>query len=56
MLEEGVIVALGSDFNPNAYCFSMVITSKILYFLNRVNGGIHKCLKFSFVVKTYLKI
>ncbi|XP_064307313.1 probable imidazolonepropionase isoform X2 [Phalacrocorax carbo] len=24
MLEEGVIVALGSDFNPNAYCFSMV--------------------------------
>ncbi|XP_042648864.1 probable imidazolonepropionase isoform X3 [Tyto alba] len=23
MLEEGVIVALGSDFNPNAYCFSM---------------------------------
>ena len=25
MLDEGVIVALGSDFNPNAYCFSMVI-------------------------------
>lgn len=24
MLQEGVIVALGSDFNPNAYCFSMV--------------------------------
>nr|XP_008109047.1 PREDICTED: probable imidazolonepropionase isoform X1 [Anolis carolinensis] len=23
MLEEGVIVALGSDFNPNAYCCSM---------------------------------
>ncbi|NXN07874.1 HUTI imidazolonepropionase, partial [Indicator maculatus] len=23
MLEEGVIVALGSDFNPNAYCLSM---------------------------------
>ncbi|KAK7824921.1 hypothetical protein U0070_014127 [Myodes glareolus] len=23
MLDEGVIVALGSDFNPNAYCFSM---------------------------------
>ncbi|XP_042201536.1 probable imidazolonepropionase [Callorhinchus milii] len=23
MLEAGVIVALGSDFNPNAYCFSM---------------------------------
>ncbi|NWT65925.1 HUTI imidazolonepropionase, partial [Prunella himalayana] len=23
MLEEGVIVALGSDFNPNAYCYSM---------------------------------
>ncbi|XP_047917163.2 probable imidazolonepropionase isoform X1 [Anser cygnoides] len=23
MLNEGVIVALGSDFNPNAYCFSM---------------------------------
>ncbi|XP_044083781.1 probable imidazolonepropionase [Neovison vison] len=25
MLEEGVIVALGSDFNPNAYCFSMPV-------------------------------
>ncbi|XP_048213946.1 probable imidazolonepropionase [Perognathus longimembris pacificus] len=23
MVDEGVIVALGSDFNPNAYCFSM---------------------------------
>ncbi|XP_059843789.1 probable imidazolonepropionase isoform X2 [Hypanus sabinus] len=23
MLDAGVIVALGSDFNPNAYCFSM---------------------------------
>uniref|UniRef100_UPI00398F0276 probable imidazolonepropionase n=1 Tax=Pristiophorus japonicus TaxID=55135 RepID=UPI00398F0276 len=23
MLDTGVIVALGSDFNPNAYCFSM---------------------------------
>ena len=26
MLEAGVIVALGSDFNPNAYCCSMVST------------------------------
>ncbi|XP_030409769.1 probable imidazolonepropionase [Gopherus evgoodei] len=25
MLKEGVIVALGSDFNPNAYCYSMPI-------------------------------
>ncbi|KAF3814559.1 hypothetical protein GH733_017717, partial [Mirounga leonina] len=25
MLDEGVIVALGSDFNPNAYCFSMPV-------------------------------
>ncbi|KAH0616761.1 hypothetical protein JD844_028133, partial [Phrynosoma platyrhinos] len=25
MLEEGVIVALGSDFNPNAYCYSMPV-------------------------------
>lgn len=24
MLDAGVIVALGSDFNPNAYCCSMV--------------------------------
>lgn len=23
MLDAGVIVALGSDFNPNAYCCSM---------------------------------
>lgn len=24
MITEGVAVALGSDFNPNAYCLSMV--------------------------------
>jgi imidazolonepropionase len=24
MIDSGCIVALGSDFNPNAYCFSMV--------------------------------
>lgn len=24
MLEAGVVVALGSDFNPNAHCFHMV--------------------------------
>ena len=24
MIEEGVIVALGTDFNPNAFCLSMV--------------------------------
>lgn len=24
MIEAGVPVALGSDFNPNAHCFSMV--------------------------------
>jgi len=24
MIEEGVPVALGTDFNPNAYCLSMV--------------------------------
>ena len=25
MIEAGVPVALGSDFNPNAYCMSMVL-------------------------------
>lgn len=24
MIDQGVIVALGSDFNPNAFCLSMV--------------------------------
>lgn len=24
MLDSGCIVALGSDFNPNAYCYAMV--------------------------------
>ncbi len=24
MIQEGVIVALGTDFNPNAFCLSMV--------------------------------
>lgn len=30
MLEAGVIVALGSDFNPNAYCLSMVSTTGLV--------------------------
>ena len=25
MIEAGVIVALGTDFNPNAFCLSMVV-------------------------------
>ncbi len=29
MIEEGVIVALGSDFNPNAYCYSMPLTMNL---------------------------
>ena len=24
MIEHGMVIALGSDFNPNAYCMSMV--------------------------------
>ena len=30
MLNSGCIVALGSDFNPNAYCFSMVSSSFLI--------------------------
>lgn len=30
MISEGVAVALGSDFNPNAYCLSMVKTKCIV--------------------------
>ena len=26
MINEGIIVALGSDFNPNAFCLSMPLT------------------------------
>ena len=26
MIEAGVAVALGSDFNPNAHCYAMVCT------------------------------
>ena len=26
MIEKGVIVALGTDFNPNAYCLSMPVS------------------------------
>lgn len=33
MIDAGCIVALGSDFNPNAYCFAMV--EKI--FLSNIN-------------------
>lgn len=32
MIEAGVIVALGTDFNPNAFCLSMVLKSYL--FLN----------------------
>ncbi len=28
MIDQGVPVALGSDFNPNAHCLSMVYASK----------------------------
>ena len=30
MIEKGVIVALGTDFNPNAFCLSMVSQQKPL--------------------------
>ena len=29
MINSGVIVALGSDFNPNAYCYSMPFTMNL---------------------------
>lgn len=28
MIEAGVVVALGTDFNPNAFCYSMVCLNK----------------------------
>lgn len=36
MLKAGCIVALGSDFNPNAYCFSMVIKIPKITFSSRI--------------------
>ncbi len=41
MIDQGVIVALGTDFNPNAFCLSMVI---ILVFLLRPLYSYFKCL------------
>ncbi len=29
MIESNVIVALGTDFNPNAYCLSMVCNARL---------------------------
>ena len=29
MIDSGCIISLGSDFNPNAYCYSMVSTKKL---------------------------
>ena len=29
LIDKGVAVALGTDFNPNAYCVSMVTDSKL---------------------------
>jgi imidazolonepropionase len=34
MLDSGCIVALGSDFNPNAYCYSMVSCLTFAFFYN----------------------
>ena len=31
MLENGMAIALGSDFNPNAYCMSMVSLNCCMY-------------------------
>ncbi len=31
LVDAGVVVALGSDFNPNAFCLSMVSEKKCLY-------------------------
>lgn len=35
MIDNGVIVALGSDFNPNAHCLSMVsLQFKLILYIN----------------------
>jgi imidazolonepropionase len=33
MLDAGCSVALGSDFNPNAYCFAMVRIKTLFFYL-----------------------
>lgn len=37
MLEEGVIVALGTDFNPNAYCVSMITVMNLACIMFRMS-------------------
>jgi imidazolonepropionase len=37
MLEEGVIVALGTDFNPNAYCTSMLTVMNLACIMFRMS-------------------
>lgn len=37
MIEKGVAVALGSDFNPNAYCLSMVLVYSVLVDMQCMN-------------------
>ena len=37
MLEEGVIVALGTDFNPNAYCVSMLTVMNLACIMFRMS-------------------
>ena len=41
MLDAGVIVALGSDFNPNAYCCSMVSTTPDSWHRGVLHDGQH---------------
>lgn len=37
MIERGLAVALGSDFNPNAYCLAMVLFSGFVLLKRRQN-------------------
>lgn len=37
MIEHGLAVALGSDFNPNAYCLAMVLFSGFVLLKRRQN-------------------
>lgn len=41
MMDKGVIVALGTDFNPNAFCLSMVtMNDNLVFFLLSAHDGV----------------
>ncbi len=56
MIQKGVIVALGTDFNPNAYCLAMVseFWKFTVLYVRHLEYKIHNSLLQGFFLKTLM--